>query len=38
MKYNVDVKSNGYKEQQKAVQIEGEQRKDLTFELEPARE
>ena len=38
MKYTVDVKSSGYKEQQKAVQIEGEQRKDLTFELEPARE
>jgi hypothetical protein len=38
MKYSVDVKSSGYKQQQKAVQIEGEQRKDLTFELEPARE
>ena len=38
MNYTVNVKSSGYKEQQKAVQIEGEQRKDLTFELELVRE
>jgi hypothetical protein len=38
MKYLVNVKSSGFVEQQKAVQIEGEQRKELTFELEPARE
>jgi hypothetical protein len=35
MKYKVDVKCNGYQAQQKSVAIEGEQRKDLTFQLEP---
>jgi len=35
MKYKVDVKSNGYQPQQQAVSIEGEQRKDLSFQLEP---
>jgi hypothetical protein len=36
MKYKVDVKCNGYQSQQKMVEIEGEQHKDLTFQLEPA--
>jgi len=36
MKYKVDVKCNGYQPQQKTVEIEGEQHKDLTFQLEPA--
>jgi len=35
MKYKVDVKSNGYVPQQQTVAIEGEQRKDLSFQLEP---
>ncbi len=34
MKYRVDVKSSGYVPQQQTVAIEGEQRKDLTFQLE----
>jgi hypothetical protein len=36
MKYKVDVKCNGYQPQQKTVEIEGEQHKDVTFQLEPA--
>lgn len=36
MRYNVDVKISGYEPQQKAVAIEGEQRKDVYFLLEPA--
>ena len=36
MKYKVDVKGNGYLPQQQTVAIEGEQRKDLSFRLEPA--
>jgi hypothetical protein len=36
MKYKVDVKCNGYQPQQKTVEIEGEQHKDLTFQMEPA--
>lgn len=36
MKYKVDVKYSGYKPQQQTVAIEGEQRKDLTFQLELA--
>ncbi len=35
-KYTVDVKRNGYQSQQQTVSIEGEQRKELTFQLEPA--
>jgi hypothetical protein len=35
MKYTVTVTSNGYQAQQKTVAIEGEQRKDLSFQLEP---
>jgi hypothetical protein len=35
MKYTVTVNSNGYQAQQKTVAIEGEQRKDLSFQLEP---
>lgn len=36
MKYKVDVKGNGYLPQQQTIAIEGEQRKDLSFQLEPA--
>jgi len=36
MKYKVDVKCNGYQPQHQVVAIEGEQRKDITFQLEPA--
>ena len=36
MKYKVDVKGNGYLPQQQTVAIEGEQRRDLSFRLEPA--
>ena len=35
MRYKIDVKSTGYLPQQQSVAIEGEQRKDLTFRLEP---
>ncbi|HUS06653.1 MAG TPA: carboxypeptidase-like regulatory domain-containing protein [Bryobacteraceae bacterium] len=38
MKYTVDVKASGYVRSRKAVQIDGEQRKELSFELEPDRE
>ena len=34
MKYKVDVKSSGYVPQQQTVAVEGEQRKDLTFQLD----
>jgi len=37
MHYKVDVKINGYEPQQKAVAIEGEQRKDVYFLLEPSK-
>ncbi|MEP6538981.1 MAG: carboxypeptidase-like regulatory domain-containing protein [Bryobacteraceae bacterium] len=35
IKYKVDVKMNGYQPQQQTVAIEGEQRKELSFQLEP---
>lgn len=35
MKYRVDVKGSGYLPQKQTVAIEGEQRKDLSFQLEP---
>jgi hypothetical protein len=35
MKYTVTVTSNGYQAQQRTVAIEGEQRKDLSIQLEP---
>jgi len=37
MNYRVDVKLNGYQPQSQAVQIEGEQRKELSFVLEPQK-
>jgi hypothetical protein len=36
-KWRVDVKMNGYRPDQKSVSVEGEQRFDLSFVLEPAR-
>jgi hypothetical protein len=36
MRYNVDVQITGHEPQQKAVSIEGEQRKDVYFLLEPS--
>jgi hypothetical protein len=38
MKYNVSVKMDGYGLQTKTVMIEGEQRKEITFELEPLKQ
>lgn len=38
MKYTVDVKSEGFQPQSKAVAIEGEQRKEINFELEPVKQ
>ena len=35
MGYRVDVKINGFQAQSQTVQIEGEQRKELSFVLEP---
>lgn len=35
MRYTVRVKSTGYRPQEKSAVIEGEQRKDLSFLLEP---
>ncbi len=35
LRYTVSVQCNGYQSQRKTVQIEGEQRKELTFQLEP---
>jgi Carboxypeptidase regulatory-like domain len=37
-KWRVDVKSNGYRPEQRSVTVEGEQRFDLSIVLEPARE
>ena len=34
-KWRVDVKSNGYRPEQRAVSVEGEQRVDLSIVLEP---
>ena len=36
MKWTVNVKSSGYQAQTKTVSIDGEQRVDLSFQLEPA--
>jgi hypothetical protein len=36
-KWRVDVKSNGYRPDQKSVSVEGEQRFDLSFVLEPTQ-
>ena len=38
MKYKVDVKSTGFAPQDKTVEIEGEQRKEVNFVLTPARQ
>ena len=35
MKYTLNVKSKGFQGQDKSVTIEGEQRKEVTFQLEP---
>lgn len=35
-KWRVDVKMNGYRPDQKSVSVEGEQRFDLSFLLEPS--
>ena len=37
MKYSVDVKAEGFKPDQKTAAIEGEQRRDLSFLLDPAK-
>jgi hypothetical protein len=36
MKWTVHVQANGYQAQARTVQIEGEQRVETTFQLEPA--
>jgi hypothetical protein len=35
MRYTIHVKSGGYVSQQKPASIEGEQRRELTFQMEP---
>ena len=37
MRYRVRVQVNGYQAQEKSVSIEGEQRQDLSFLLDPAK-
>jgi hypothetical protein len=37
MKYSVDVKASGFKPDEKTVVIEGEQRRDLSFLLDPVK-
>ncbi len=37
MKYSVDVKAAGFKPDQKTVAIEGEQSRELSFLLDPAK-
>ena len=37
MGYRVDVKVNGFQAQNQTVQVEGEQRKELSFVLEPQK-
>jgi hypothetical protein len=36
-KWRVDVRSNGYRPEQKSVTVEGEQRLDLSITLEPSK-
>lgn len=36
-KWKVDVKSKGYRPEQRSVSVEGEQRVDVSIVLEPAR-